>query len=152
MTNTTSPEWLPLLRALTRPSAPLPELGKIEAELRLLEALGGPRQFTVRATEGGTRRVVGYRVAPGLAVTLDAVVELGWRLTHERSGLALCRGVWNSPVEAIEAATLYEGIDLDRPATQLQADEDIREADRLLSSTTRLSSGGRATPAELGDL
>ena len=133
--------------------APYRAAGANEKTAAEIAVLGGLATFTIR-TSTGTRAVVGYHALPGLAVTLDSETELGWRLTHVRSGCSLAPRVWSSAMSALEAATIYQGLDLTRPASEIACDPDLAAAAELLlgSPESWRSSSEVAAGEELDDL
>jgi len=92
-------------------------------------------------------------VLPGLVGTLDEHAG-GWRLTHERSGLAVSRAIWETPEALVRAAApLCSGIDYTRSARDLRADPLVHSAAAELERTAaRRSDGPIASDEDLTDL
>lgn len=50
-------------------------------------------KVSIRSTPEGWLKVDGYRVSSGLAVHRTHVTNVGWTITHTRSGRALVKGI-----------------------------------------------------------
>lgn len=102
---------------------------------------------------GGVTAACAIDVLPGLVGTLDESAG-GWRLTHERSGLAVSRAVWETPAELVKAAvTLCSAIDYTRSAAALRGDPLVHSTARELERMApRRSDGPIASDEELADL
>lgn len=99
--------------------------------------------------------VVAVDLLPGLVGTLSEH-DRGWRLSHERSGLAIGQGVWSSPEEIVAAVARADAgaVDWTRPAAELRDDPRVHDLAKILTSTAPRRAEGHhlATPDELGDL
>lgn len=102
---------------------------------------------------GGEVTACAIDVLPGLVASLDEHAQ-GWRLTHERSGLAVSRAIWETPEALVKAAApLCSGIDYTRSARDLRADPLVHSAAAELErSAARRSDGPIASDEELTDL
>lgn len=102
---------------------------------------------------GGEVLACAIDVLPGLVGTLDEGSG-GWRLTHERSGLAVSRAIWETPDQLVrDVIALCSALDFTRPARDLRADPLVRStAAALAGRTPRNSDGMMASEVELDDL
>lgn len=99
--------------------------------------------------------VVAVDLLPGLVGTLSEY-DRGWRLSHERSGLAIGQGVWSSPEEIVAAVARADAgaVDWTRPAAELRDDPRAHDLAKILTRAAPRHVEGHylANPDELGDL
>lgn len=110
------------------------------------------RTITARHVDGEAV-VCAIDVLPGLVATLDENAG-GWRLTHDRSGLAVTRAIWENPESLVKAAVaLCSALDYTRSAAELREDPLVHSTARELERTApRRSDGPIASDEQLADL
>lgn len=108
-------------------------------------------------TRGAVESVVAVDLRPGLVATLSEA-DRGWRVTHERSGLAISQGIWERPEDLVAAVSfaLADAAPIDWTTAAAELREDVRVhqiAEALTSAAPRRVVGHHlARPDELGDL
>lgn len=106
-------------------------------------------------SRGAVVSVVAVDLRPGLVASLSEA-DRGWRVTHERSGLAISQGIWERPEDVVSAVSLAGAASVDWTATAAVLREDARVhkiAEALTRAAPRRVEGHHlASPDELGDL
>lgn len=106
-------------------------------------------------TRGAVESVVAVDLRPGLVATLSEA-DRGWRVTHERSGLAISQGIWERPEDLVSAVGLADAGSVDWTTAAAALREDVR-VHQIAESLTRVAprrveGHHLARPDELGDL
>lgn len=114
-------------------------------------------KFAKTKARGAVETVIAVDLRPGLVATLSEA-DRGWRVTHERSGLAISQGIWERPEDVVSAVSLAlaDAASVDWTATAAVLREDVRVhkiAEALTRAAPRRVEGHHlAKLDELGDL